>query len=383
MDPTRFSEIYEVPTDQRYWVIRADSGHYLSNFRVGSCVAVGHLDRLGLGESIDEPYLPDSDDLYSRIERIYRDEDKSKAQITSIANQVHKFLYDMKPGDLVLSPGTNTISVGRIVGLPRLNKTPISARASLDSDQEIVMRHNLRRKVLWGPLIRRHNLPFAVSRSLRANQTVFNVDDHWEAIHHLIYPIFMREGKTYLSFKVNQDEDINNFLVSRFLDFLSKTETFSELIPEIKNWDPVDFNKQFLKYAVEGEGSLTLKAHFMSRGEINTAFGGAAVSYIKETLTPEASKRLIYGICLYTALFGNTVVGFDGIIDLETRHLVRDYIAESWFNGLGDPIKDQLLLDMPNENTSSLEDNSADEIMPEDAAIPNLNGEEPPGTLQV
>jgi len=365
MQPSKFSNIYEVPPNQRYWVIRADSGYYHSNFRVGECIAIAHLDALNIDTSIDEPFQPDTDDLYSHIESVFHAQDKTKAQITSVSNQVKKFLYEMKPGDLVLTPGSDVISIGRVIGLPRLSKTAVVARDSIDSSNDIRMEHNLRRKVAWGKPIRRNKLPIAVSRSLRANQTVFNVDDHWEAIHHLIYPIFMKNEKTYLSFKLNQEENINNFLVSRFLDFLSKTEAFSELISEINQWDTSAFNRQFLDYALAGEGSLTLKAHFMSPGEVNTTFGGAAVSYIRETLTPQESKRLIYAICLYTAIFGNSIIGFDGIIDLETRHIIRDFMATNWFDDLGDSIKDQLLLDMPGLDTAALEESANDEVIEE------------------
>tara|TARA_R110000824_G_scaffold245886_1_gene434981 strand:- start:17 stop:1114 length:1098 start_codon:yes stop_codon:yes gene_type:complete len=361
MQLEKFVKPYKVPRKQRYWVVRADTGRYLANFRSAGCAAIAHLDQLKLGEQIERPFMPDAGDILKRLDSALKDEGKSTAQVTSAANQVSKFLYDMQPGDLVLSPGPDVISVGRITGYPRIIKRPVIVRDSLDSDHDIVMSHNLRRSVTWGPVIRRLNFPVSVTRSLKANQTIFNVDDHWEAIHHLIYPLFYKGRRTYVSFKVNQPKDVNNYLVARFLEFLSKTEAFSEFGFVEPHWNQGLFEREFLEYALSGRGTLTFKAQVMSQGDINSTFVGSAVEALKDALGAKDTKRIVYGLAIYAALFGNDVLGMDGIIDIETRHMIRDYVIENWEETVGDEIKEQLVLDMPSYDTAGIETKELDE----------------------
>ncbi|MEJ2043237.1 MAG: hypothetical protein P8X74_01075 [Reinekea sp.] len=102
--------------------------------------------------------------------------------------------------------------------------------------------------------------------SLRANQTVFNVDKHWEAIYHSLYPAFSKEDDLYLSLKIRQEKEINNYSVVQILSFLNEIEVIAKELEG--NLGPDNFEKLFAQYVVSDLLTLTTKAQFNSPGDI-------------------------------------------------------------------------------------------------------------------
>ena len=134
------------------------------------------------------------------------------------------------------------------------------------------MRHNLRRKVSWGPTVSRKSLPFGLARSLRANQAFFNIDSHWEAIHHTLYPAFIKGDNLYLSAQINTEKRVSNHSVATFLTFLDEIEVISkEADGKLKS---EKFDEVFHEYANNDKLTTTTKAEFHSPGEIWNAISG-------------------------------------------------------------------------------------------------------------
>lgn len=46
-------QIYEVPENRRYWVVRADSGRFYDHFVNHGIIALAHLNQLGLDEQLN------------------------------------------------------------------------------------------------------------------------------------------------------------------------------------------------------------------------------------------------------------------------------------------------------------------------------------------
>lgn len=346
---------YQVPDVQRYWVVRADSGQFFSHFREAECIAIGHIDKLELKEDLDNPFSPDFDGLTENLKKYNEADNIGKAQFTSIINQVDKFVNEMESGDLVVTPdfANNRLMVGRITGLPRIDRTPIFL-ADARTGAESLMQLGLRRRVVWGDTIRRHSFPQDLLRSLRANQTVFNIDEHWEALHHILFPVFEYDGSVYVSFLIGQNDDIDNLSVSRFFSFLSEAELFASMVSGIDSIPQGEFFGLLIEAARTRQLSMTVKAQFMSNGHVNGSFSALGA----------LGKRGAMLYLLSGILFGNHVTGFDGIIDLETRHKLRDFIIDYWENRGGDYVKSNLKLTMPNTNVKMITEGDGDEKRP-------------------
>jgi predicted Mrr-cat superfamily restriction endonuclease len=141
MDYSRFVKIYDVPSNQRYWVVRANTGKYLTNFLQGKCIAIGHLDHLKFPEA-KQFHESEYEKIAARLAVQLKEGSKSKAHISSVSNQIYKFLFDMKPGDLVLTPAYGRIILGRITGVPRISNEVISVEYDAKRKKPLIWNTN-------------------------------------------------------------------------------------------------------------------------------------------------------------------------------------------------------------------------------------------------
>lgn len=342
-------EIYNVPEERRYWVVRADGGRFYDHFVEYGIIALGHLDILELPEHGDNPFVPDQIPLAQKLFEKHQSEGKKKGTTTSHVNQIKAFIKGMKVGDWVMTIGRRAVRFGRITGTPRLNRKPLGVRYGKKLERVVEMPHNLRRSVAWGPAIKRDSLPFGLLTSMKARQAVFNVNQHWEAIHHSLYPAFMYKDELYLSIRIGTDERINNYHISSLLSYMNEVEVIAKYATE--ETSPEDFDSFFKEHAMTRGVSTTTKAQFHSAGEIWTAIQAGIAQY-------PVTMTILGG---YILLFGNKLTGFDGLVDIETRRKIWDLLLSRFEKKEMGRIASSLKLSKPQLNTSVLESDEKDE----------------------
>lgn len=334
-DPIQaYLKIPAIPLGRRYWVVRADGGYFYQHFLRGSCIAIGHLDPLGLPAS-DGPFYPAISLVSRDLKLLYARQGRSSAQVTSFIKQVEKFIFEMQVGDWVVTPDlpAGRLLIGRITGHPRTSSAPIRVRRASGAFTE--MPYGLRRAVQWASPIEREVFPVSVTRSLRANQTVFNVDEHWQALCHLVFPAFIRDRQFYLSFNIKQRRQIDSLSLSRFLAFLSEAELFSLLSKE-DSWECEAFGKALFDAQRNGDLTASIQAQFMSPGDVNET-----VSF------KDIGKVGVYMLLVASILFGNEKLGLDGVIDQEMRHKILDFLLQRWEQQGGQEARERLQLTSP------------------------------------
>lgn len=343
-------EVYNVPQKRRYWVVRAESGLYYDHFIKYGLIALGHIDELVFPECKEKPFYPEFSYLESKLKRLHNSQKLKKGRTSAHINQLKAFLQEMNIGDLVVTIGESSLSFGRITGHPRLDRTPLPILNEKGTERRIDLNYNLRRNVSWGPRIHRNNLPFGLLQSLRANQTLFNIDNHLEAIYHTLYPAFTFDNKLYLSAKINTKDGISNYAITSLLSILNELEVIAK---EIDNGiSSKNFDNFFQKYVKEDKITITTKAQFHSPGDIwNT------ISSIAGNL----DSWITYTIAAYSMLFGNKKLGFDGLIDLKTRQKIWDLVIDRIQRKNVPVIVDRLQLTTPALDTSNLEKETFDE----------------------
>ena len=323
----KYPEIIRRPKNQRIWLVRAEGGTLLGNFRKGEVIALGHIDKLALKEDVTTPFIPDQEDLCSKIQRIYKDDELNERSFKSHYNQILRFIYEIKAGDIVVTPDEpyfSRLHLGRVTGLPRVNKKPIEVVKDIHTGRSTVMTYNLRRAVSWGPTISRCDLPDHLQRALSAQQSVSNLDEHWEAIYHILYPVFLNGDDFHFSIKIDTKDNIDNYTISQFFSFLSEMEMASQIIDKPDNFDEAQFLENFRKIAMNGSLGLLIKARFMSSGDI---WG----------LLADGNNWVTFYM-IYSAIFGSSKLGWDGLIDLHTRQNLSSFIAKRWSEKSGDHI---------------------------------------------
>lgn len=327
--------------NERIWVVRASGGRYVQHFVKDNLVAIGHIDGLEVQNNPRQIALAD---LKSYLARTTKDGQRpSKATVSNMANQVSSFITEIKSGDLILTLDTNQVAVGRISSDAYCDTKGIEIR---NGKRVSVMPFQLRRQVVWGPSLDRKQLPYSIEASLKAHQTVFSLDGHWEILYHFLFPIFRDQEHIYFSSNIDQQKDINSYSVSQLLGL------FSDLEAIVKVFDPVrseTYEELISRFRSDHNFSLTCKAEFMSKGHIWTKLG----------LSKSEGKKLLYFLVAWGTLFGHVkfadVFEIDvGIITPEIRAQISKQVLDAIAKRDANDVKDKLKLNIPHHNVDPI-----------------------------
>lgn len=239
------------------------------------------------------------------------------------------------------------VQVGRVTGHPEISEEPISIVTDADTGRTVTMKHFLQRKVSWGPFVLKDKLPSRVQNALRAQQSISNLNDHWESIYHSIYHVFINGNNFHFSINVKTEAEISNYAIAQIFNFLSEAEFASKAASFGEDFDLIEFNKLFISTALDEELLLRVKANFMSPGDV---WG---------KLIADNSQWVAFYM-IYSAFFGSDLLGWDGILDIETRQYISQFIIEKTQNSNLPDIIDSLKLEEPKSDTSVLEDATND-----------------------
>jgi len=338
--------IYQVPESRRYWVVRAESGSYFDHFNKAGVIALGHLNFMELEHNTDTPLSFDWDTLRGNYERHKEAREIKRGTRTAHLGQVKSFLYDMKPDDWVITVGNSAVRFGRIISNAYIDRKPFSVIYDIQTGRSTEMDLHLRRKVVWGPIISRKNLPYGLLISLKANQTLFSLDSKWEAIYHTLYPAFIRKNKLYLSLKIKTQARIKNRDISALFNLLNEIEVLGKELAS-GNFAILDFfDPIFDQYVEYDQLTLTTKAQFHSPGEIWNAIT-STVGHLDHWAS--------YTVLVYSMLFGNKKTGFDGLIDIDTRRKLWDLMIDRIKKNHASQTIESLQVELPRVDTSRLE----------------------------
>ena len=342
------SPVFEVDPKRRYWVVRADAGSFYPHFVEHGLVAVGFLDIISPpAVSVEELPVKSGELLDRLIKKLQTGEPKLSApKIDTKVEQCRRFIDDIYVGDWVITVQDRFLRIGRIVSDAFIDLTKKHPLPSADGLEQTPMSFALRRRVIWGPEIFRAALPSIIRNALSAHLTIFSVDNYWQEIHHLLFPIFQVDKDLYFSLRLNSREGINNYLVSQLLEYCSEVEACVRL--EASDNQPSDaFEDQVFNLAQHNQLRLETKASYFSPGII---WG----------LLQDIGSSAVWVIPAYIALFGNTKLGFDGIVDIKSKHKILDFVLKRWDLKRGPKITEGLVIDAPVADTKKLTDKSKD-----------------------
>ncbi|HHQ4611499.1 TPA: hypothetical protein ACSP2B_003770 [Aeromonas veronii] len=365
-------QVRVVDSSLNYWVVRAgEDAAYLSHFKHNNLVAIGHLDKM--------EFLPsDIEDrkqlltLLSKYQRQLLDEKNSKASATNKSGQVYRFITEMKVGDIIISLDERQILTG-----------VITSNAYKDNRQKVIrsgdgavvgspLTYSLRRNVSWGNPVSRHAAPAAVRSSLRANQAVFCVSEHWQTLNHWLSVIFTKDDAVYFSSKIMQTQQISNFDVSQFSRILNIFEAVSSALSSSFKDNIYDDAIYISEYYTQGEiiafiDSAYARCLTHREFQLKTQQSFMSPGDYWGSLTGDKVKNVIF-IMAFCALFNCEAV-FADVMDMEIADLNKDAV-----NTLVEHIKEKegfdhvekgLKIKLPKPHQLSDSDNSSD-TTPED-----------------
>ena len=327
------------PAHQRVWMVRASGGLFTETFSAASLMAIGHIDEL----KIKDGEIEGKDILKLDIQLRQKYPDRSRMSVTSHVNQTKRFCNDVKVGDLIVTVDAASLMIGKVTGSPYIDRKPVVVTHAFR--ESINMPYHLRREVSWGPKLPRRAVPLGLEMTLQAHQTVFNLDAHWEAVYHLLYPCFRSADMLYLSANIQQKKALDNYSLTQFFGILSGIEAISKtLIEGTPAAIKLDYKEMLGAYVLANDMLLTSKAEFMSPGTI----------WAKVKMSP---KEMAIAAMLYCMLFGGdmTLVKTDGIIDKELRHKIFNLATELAKTHNFPKLERDLKVDIPKLDTKPLD----------------------------
>lgn len=261
------------------WVVRPGRDYeFFEHFLDGKLAAIGHFD-----DFIIEDGAISKEDYESWRRKYYDDATKqglTRQIISANVNQVKKFLFDMEIGDLIFTIGSGTVVAGIITSEAYSSDDVVEAEINEKISRDL--KFKIRRDVAWGRYYNRENIPDAVKRSFKANQTVFSAAEHLRSIYHWINTIYISDGTVYSSSRINQEDNIHHYSVTKFAEVLNKLEALATIAELNYNKDTAgkeitlkDIKDQLSILANGDLLNLTTQQSFMSPGDYWTGFTGS------------------------------------------------------------------------------------------------------------
>lgn len=193
-----------VDSSKDYWFIRANRGDFYDSFLLGGYIAIGWnfitlQDLELLDETAVKGKLKEHDDRIEKPGAAY--------------NQMMKFAYSIKIGDIVIVPSQapNDLLVGEVTGSPYTETEEMIQSASN------VCPYNKRIKVHWLGVIRNRDIDPQLYKLVYAGHTVSDANQYKKFINRGLYDAYIDGNTMSMTFQVQDEDNINAFAYSTFL----------------------------------------------------------------------------------------------------------------------------------------------------------------------
>ncbi|WP_285055335.1 hypothetical protein [Pedobacter ginsengisoli] len=254
------NDLPHIDSEKKYWLIRTQSGNYYEDFRDNNFIAIKPSrisriqikqfekkaggDKLQILESIKDSVANEmmADDAFI--------EDNSR-QVSLKSNQIHKFLYDITKGDIVIIPSSNSemISIGEVV----------ENNLALFNDEEfskIKCDYELKKKVKWRTHISRNSLDPNLYKLFVTHQTLSNVGKYAQIIERSLNDLYVMQGMSHIILDVRKETGIPA------KDLFGLGYDLLQLLDEYANYANVEVNTESLEVEVNlnSPGKLDFKS---------------------------------------------------------------------------------------------------------------------------
>ncbi len=196
------SEIVSVSSEKKYWLIRTEAGDYFESFNNFNFVALGY-EEVTLKTVNDIKAKSSSDlDFKNQLKDFVAKQYPDK-QYGLITNQILKFIYDVKAGDIVVIPSENSdyISMGEITDTNIL----VQSENLFNSTK---CDYTKRKSVKWIKTFTRKNLDPYLYKTFQAHQAINNITTYANIIERSLGDFYKIGDEINLVLNVNKETNI-------------------------------------------------------------------------------------------------------------------------------------------------------------------------------
>lgn len=269
-----YQSVPVIPNGKNYWLIRTLSGDLYDTFIERNFVAIGYNEiSLEAIHKINQ-FNKEVDDKLRKIKNLVVDTYENETRPGLIANQIFKFTYKLKKGDIVVIPSQNSdyVSFGII------NDTPL---LSVNYDKNDYCDFYRRKSVSWLKQIKRTELEPLLFKIFFSHNTLNNITPYGSIIESTLNNYFIKDDQEYVVFNIQRNEDISAIDLFQLGFYLLKlTEQFY-----IKNGLDFNIDDFDVKVNLNSKGKLKFIKKF-GKGAFILALitifingGGGKISY--------------------------------------------------------------------------------------------------------
>jgi restriction system protein len=196
------SKIDNIPSGKNYWLIRTEAGSHFESFNNFNFVALGYEEiTYKIVKDFKENSLTDVDfrnQLKAYVLKQYPDK-----QAGLITNQILKFIFEVKKGDIVVIPSENSdfISMGEITDDNML----VHSESTFNSTN---CDYTKRKSVKWIKTFTRKNLDPYLYKTFQAHQAINNISSYANIIERSLGDFYKIGDEVNLVFGVNKESNI-------------------------------------------------------------------------------------------------------------------------------------------------------------------------------
>lgn len=246
---TSIDEVRRISTERNYWFIRTYSGKTFTDFYERNYVGIGF-------NFVPNKLINDTQEknieAYSKLrEFVENNSSYSGGEATKAANQLVYFQHEMNIGDYVIIPSENSdyIAVGELTSEVYLvdDKRTFQFKDGYEPFPE------KRRKVKWKINKQKHTFLGELGNLFYSRQAISKVNHLAPVIESHVSSLFVIGDVGHFVIRIKQDESINAFHLSRFLNAL--TYFYTEVCKE----HGVEYNEElYIKIKVQSKGTVAL-----------------------------------------------------------------------------------------------------------------------------
>lgn len=248
-------DIPVVNENKRYWFIRTYRGEAFSDYYDKDYVGLGINDvPTQLIKSVNPDDLTNLRNLHNFLNNntSYKD-----GAATRAARQLIEFENIVKVGDTIVIPSKNSTRLA--IGTVTSDVYAVRNTGTFYFENELHHYPQRRRKVEWDRKVFKDDLQGDLRPLIASQNGLTNADSFADTIDGTVKSLYIKDKHIYLTLKINQDEDINAFVLNRFLTGL--TYFYQEYCKE--NGEEVNEDLT-IKIKLQSKGKVAMRAFGMA-----------------------------------------------------------------------------------------------------------------------
>lgn len=249
---TSIHNVRTVSEDKNYWFTRTFSGITFDDFRNNNYIGIGFNNvPQALIQEVQGENISASLDRLKHF--IANNTSYEGGEVTKWANQLVAFQHEMNIGDFVIIPnkGSEVLAIGEIVSDVYI----VEDHRRFQFGENYEPYPEKRRRINWLVTKKREEFKGDLNSLFHSRQAIYNVNDLAEVIEGHVSSLFMIGNVGHMVIQIKQDESINAFAFSKFLNSL--TYFYHEICLE----KGIEIDEElYIKIKVQSKGKLALKA---------------------------------------------------------------------------------------------------------------------------